>query len=33
MCMLAIPMLFLYELGILLVQNGIKSKTRSSVAG
>ena len=33
MCMLAIPMLFLYELGILLVQNGDKSKTRSRMAG
>jgi sec-independent protein translocase protein TatC len=33
MCMLAIPMLLLYELGILLVDNGAMSKTRAGTAG
>jgi len=33
MCMLAFPMLFLYELGILLVDNGQTKKARTRTAG
>jgi sec-independent protein translocase protein TatC len=33
MCMLAIPMLLLYELGILLVDGGAKTKVRTRAAG
>ncbi len=33
MCMLAVPMIFLYELGIILVNNGVKSRTHAGVSG
>jgi sec-independent protein translocase protein TatC len=33
MCMLALPMVLLYELGILLVRGGVTAKTKAGVAG
>jgi Sec-independent protein secretion pathway component TatC len=33
MCLLALPMVLLYELGILLVKGGTTAKARAGVAG